>query len=126
SPDGKILASGGYEKNIRLWDSVTGQQQAILRGHKAAVRTLAFSPDGKLLASGSSDRSIRLWEKAEGAWKERVKLPGQDGAIHALAFAVEGKLLASASEDKTVKLWDIGMARERSTLSGHKDMVLSL
>ncbi|CAD8179780.1 unnamed protein product [Paramecium octaurelia] len=61
SPDGTILASGGYQV-IRLWDVKTGQEKAKLDGHSDSVISICYSPDGTTLASGSYDQSIRLWD----------------------------------------------------------------
>jgi WD40 repeat protein len=62
SPDGKTLASGGWDGAVKLWDASTGKELASLKGHTSMVLSVAFSPDGKTLASGSSDKTIKLWD----------------------------------------------------------------
>jgi WD40 repeat protein len=68
SPDGSILASGGFDSDIILWDVAT--QQSIgqpLARHTGGVFSLAFRPDGSL-ASGSVDNTIILWDLDPQAW----------------------------------------------------------
>ncbi|MDE0012610.1 MAG: dockerin type I domain-containing protein [Candidatus Poribacteria bacterium] len=63
SPDGSTLASGDYDKVIRVWEAKTGELLGTLRGHKAGVTSLAFSLDGSnTLASGSWDRTVQVWD----------------------------------------------------------------
>jgi serine/threonine protein kinase/WD40 repeat protein len=62
SPDGSLLAIGGQDQMLRLWDTATARELAVWRAHPAAVLRLAFSPDGRVLASGGSDGVIRLWD----------------------------------------------------------------
>jgi RNA polymerase sigma factor (sigma-70 family) len=62
SPDGKVLASGGTNRTIRIWELATRGQRCQLPGHLGAVLTLAFSPDGKALASGSADATVLVWD----------------------------------------------------------------
>ncbi|MGH3930800.1 MAG: WD40 repeat domain-containing protein, partial [Pseudonocardiaceae bacterium] len=62
NPDGRLLASGGDDKVVRLRDPATGQPVGgPLTGHTHWVRAVAFSPDGRLLASASYDGTVRLW-----------------------------------------------------------------
>ncbi len=62
SPDGTTLASGSWDKTVRLWDAVTGKLKRVLTGHTGSVYSVSFSPDGTTLASGSSDGTVLLWK----------------------------------------------------------------
>jgi WD40 repeat protein len=66
SPDGRILASGGGDKTVRLLDVASGHLLATLKDHEGAVWSVAFSPDGKTLASAGASPTIRLWNVATG------------------------------------------------------------
>jgi WD40 repeat protein len=61
SPDGQTLASGNYDRTIKLWGMPDGKLLGNLTGHDKAVRSVAFSPNGQMLASGSADETIKLW-----------------------------------------------------------------
>src|SRR5438045_327195 len=66
SPDGKTLASGGYDKSVRFWDIAAGKEVKQLEGHTSFVLSVAWSPDGKSVASGSADQTIKLWDATTG------------------------------------------------------------
>ena len=65
SPDGGVIASGGADGTIKIWEPL-GSEKKSLQGHTAAVKSVAFSPDGKKLLSGSYDKTIRLWDRMSG------------------------------------------------------------
>lgn len=64
SPDGKLLATCGMDKAVRLWDAATGKKLAQLDGHTWDVMDVALSPDGKTLASGDMSGVVKLWDVA--------------------------------------------------------------
>lgn len=112
SPDSATLASGGFDRTVRLWDVATGQARTTLDGHEGWVAALAFSPDGTTLATGSHDHTIKFWDVATG--RERITLRGHTGNVYSVAFSPDGTRLASGSMDGTVRLWDVAHELSRS------------
>ena len=82
---GKFTGGGSHDQTVRLWDVQTHQCLRVLRGHKDAVRAIAFDADDQRLASGNCDQTIRLWEVQIGEGL-RV-LPGHTGGIFTLNHA---------------------------------------
>lgn len=62
SPDGNVIATGGYDSHIKLWDAKTGAEITTLYGHFNVIEYLAFTPDGQYLATCAQDRLVKLWD----------------------------------------------------------------
>lgn len=127
SLDGARIASGGLDRNVRLWDGRTGQALSSREGHRGAMTSMAFSPDGSYVISGSSDQTARLWDAASGA--PLGVLHGHTGAIHLnhARYARDGRTLVTASlADGTVRLWDARRAESNGSLRGHESFVYSV
>lgn len=99
---GGTLASGSWDKTVRLWDMDAAECVATLAEHTGAVNALAVLSDGRL-ASGSDDESIRLWDVATRACVGVLK--GHNWSVCSLAVLSDGRL-ASGSDDKTICVWD--------------------
>ena len=105
SPDGKTIASGGIDHEIRLWDAATGAPRGEpLVGHDDVVMDLAFTPDGDTVVSGSNDGSLRLWDVSTGAARG-LPLTGHTSWINDIVVSPDGQQLASGSGDSTARLW---------------------
>lgn len=75
-----LLASGGEDSIVRLWDVETGELYREFEGHTQVVRTLTFifwESDNQLyLASGGADKTIRLWDINTGEAVAVLRAPG--------------------------------------------------
>ena len=127
SPDGKLLAVGGY-REVRLIDPSTGKEVATLSGHADYVRSIAFSPDGKMLAAagGPPQRSgeIKVWDLQSHQLLQTMQ--GHKDCIYSIAWSPDGKMIASGSYDKMVKLWDVASGKELKNLQDHIDAVFAV
>lgn len=121
SPDGKLCATSGADRVIRLWGLPSGSQLGELAGHAAAVECLAFSPDGAALASGSSDGTLKLWDVAGRS--ERWSAKAHSKGVWCLAWA--GQVLYSGGGDRMVRARD-DAGKELFALKGHTGRVRAL
>jgi WD40 repeat protein len=134
SPDSKLLASGGGEGIVKLWDTATGAELAVLKGHSGSVVALAFSPRGGLLAAGSWNEAkgtgeLKLWDAdptSKSFGKEQRTLAAHPKGVTSVAFSHDGRTLASAGLDPNVILWDPISGDKKRDIAAHKDVVRSL
>lgn len=123
APNGAILASGGDDRMVRIWDVNNESPLLKLRGHTNRIWAVAVSPHARILASGSEDQTIRLWYLSNGRCFKIIRHQHRVWSLH---FSPDGKQLASASDDATIRLWDIVTGQCIRTLPGHSGRVWSV
>lgn len=122
TPDGKTIATGGFDTVVRLWRADTGAETGKLEGHTASVRCLAYDGAGVQLASAGSDFCIRVWVPGEKSPRE---LRGHSRTVRAVAFKHPG-FLVSAGDDGLVHEWNVPDNRPGETFGPFADGVLSV
>ncbi|HEY1169757.1 MAG TPA: c-type cytochrome domain-containing protein [Verrucomicrobiae bacterium] len=130
SPDGNLLASGGYDQQIILWDVKEGKPVRTLKGHNGCVYDLDFRSDGKILASVSADRTAKLWDVASGERRDTLSQSLKE--IYSVAFSPDGKRLAAAGVDNRIRVWEVSEKATETTNPllyskfGHEGAILNL
>jgi WD40 repeat protein len=125
SPDGKTLASGGWDESIRLWDVTSGKELRRLEGHSSGmVASVRFSPDGKYLASrGGNDGVVVVWDPRTGQLVFKVEKvqrinPWRFNRDTALVFSTDSKTLF-IGDAKVVRLVATTTGKETGRLDAH-------
>ena len=73
SRDDKVLASGGSDKIVWLWDTETWRPKGRIIGRGADyVTSVAFSPKASVLASGCVDKTVQLWDAKTGGYIQKL------------------------------------------------------
>jgi WD40 repeat protein len=106
SSDGRYVASGSYDRTVKVWEAGTGRLLHNLSDPTGAVISVAFHPkDDSVLAWGSTDGTVKTVKISEGTSKEVRTLHGHKSWVEGVAFSPDGKWIASASLDGTINLW---------------------
>lgn len=113
--DGSLIATGGLDRTVRLWDTRSGEQARVLMGgHRDWVRAVAFSPDGKQLASAGDDGAVRLWDPLSG--ERKFRLAGHEGWVRGLCWSPDSRIVVSAGRDGFVCLWEAATLQQLARL----------
>jgi WD40 repeat protein/serine/threonine protein kinase/DNA-binding XRE family transcriptional regulator len=116
APDGTVVATGGDDGNVRLWNPENGQQILVLDIGQP-LRGLGFSPDGSRLVTGGADGSAQVWDARSGA--QVVRLNGHEQTVSRISFSPDGSRVVTASYDGTARVWDVASGSELVRLEGH-------
>jgi len=144
SPDGKLLASGGRDRAIHIWDPETRQELELLYSivedntlkevYEGPIRSLAFSPNGKWLVSGGDDneggikdKTLLLWDTS--TWSDQPPVVFQGGPnsdVTGLKFSPDGQTLATAYNDGKIAIWNFNSQTLNEIIPAHTLSALAL
>ena len=118
SPDNKIIATAGYDKEIVIWDAQTGEPLQNFNGHNGAIFDLAFSSDGKTLFSASADETIKVWDVTTGTRLETLGQP--EGEVISIALSKDNRFILAGGTDHRVRVW-----KRAATASNNKTELIA-
>ena len=103
SPDCKLVATGGMDNNINLWDVNTGTLLNSFKGHTDWIVSIAISPDGNYILSGCKDKTARIWDIKSGS--EVTLLKGHEATVAAVTYSYDGKTIATGCKEPESVWW---------------------
>jgi WD40 repeat protein/transcriptional regulator with XRE-family HTH domain len=119
--DGRLLAIGGDDGNVKILDAVSGD--VIHTFHLGGViHGVAFSPNDSRLAAASEDGSVKVWDSDSG--QELLSLPRLSG-LWSIAFLSNGRIV-TAGQDGVARVWDADTGGEVLTLAGHRSTIVGV
>ncbi|MEM7315327.1 MAG: hypothetical protein AAF497_19475, partial [Planctomycetota bacterium] len=104
SNDGSLLATGGFDRIVRVWDLDSKEQLFELRGHADSIHQLRFHPMRNELASGSRDGTVRVWNLDS---REQSRVIEARPDVRAIDYSPDGRRIAMGGYQKTVKVHDL-------------------
>ena len=125
-----IVASGGVNGHIKLWNRETKQQigsdlvipYSSADQNRESVDTLAFSPNGRILASGSKDKKIRLRRinlRNPSHVGPPVVLTDSQDWVSSIVFTSDGRHLLSGGRDRRIRCWDVATREQMWSIAAH-------
>lgn len=105
-----LLATGGTDRVIKLWDIEAGtlQNRGTLDGSNEGITSIEFDPTGTRILAASYDKSALFWRLDDSVPK--VTLTGHSRKVTAARFKYSQRQVVTGSADRTVRIWDLQRA----------------
>lgn len=123
-PDGGLIATGGEDGLIHLWDPLTREERGTLEGHAAQVNAVRFCSDDRWLASASIDGEVLVWDLESRTVAARLQGFSTSGAP--LAFRPQGDRVATGEDDGTVSVWESPSGHPVGRISASRSQIVSM
>lgn len=107
SSDGRLLASGGADRRLKVWDAGSGHLLRDFSGFADAVRAVAFVDGARFVVAGSNSGQVQLWETSSGrlVWrKQHAEGSDLEKSVEALSVSPDGSRVATLSAAR-VRVW---------------------
>jgi len=129
SPDGKLLATCGADKFVKVFELPTEAGKAAkfvksFEGHTHHVMGVGWTPDGKKIASCGADNFVKVWDYEKG---EKLRdMPGHTKQVTALFFVGKTPQFVTGGGDASVRMWNADNGGNVRSFAGAVDFVYSV
>jgi COMPASS component SWD3 len=118
-PHGQMLVAGGYDSDVRLYDTETQRLVHTFTGHESAVSCIAFNARGTVAITGSKDATVRYWDVLSGLCITTIS--SHLGEVSSVNTNAAGTLMLTSSKDNSNRLWDMRQCRPIRRFKGHQN-----
>jgi WD40 repeat protein/serine/threonine protein kinase len=104
SPDGRMIATGSMDGNVRLWDAQTSLPITAPLDDGGELEYVIFGPNSDILLTVGGGQTAHIWNARKG-----IKLHDltHDGNINVGSFSPNGALVVTAGDDRTARIWEV-------------------
>jgi len=121
SSDGKLLAAGGRDGVVKIWEMPTGTLIKNLRAHTDSVSQVVFNPNKKYLATLSIDETLRIWDINN--WNEVYSF---QGVANGLAYSPDGTMIVAGTKSGDLLVWDAESRNLLRNIKAHRDRIIKI